>query len=388
MTPLRIALDGDTLGRKRTGDESYLASLMRGLGRIDPGREYVVLTRDPAAAAAAFPELSGWRFVRVRPKSVWLRYPVGLPLALRRERPDVLHVQYFLPPACPCPSVVTVHDVSFAVRPEFFTLRDRIFLGTLVPASLRRADCVITDTQYTRRELIRVYGLPQEKIAVIPLAADPRYRPLERERCRRDIAARHGITQPFILYVGTLQPRKNPATLIRAYARMRRRSRLPHKLLIVGKPKYLYDEVFEAIRTSGVEADVLFAGFVRDDDLPTYYNAAELLAFPSHYEGFGLPVVEAMQCGTPVVCSNASCLPEVVGDAAILADPHDADAFADALERVLSDPAAAATLAERGRRRAGEFSWEQTARRTLAVYQAVAQAARDGGTVRISDLQA
>ncbi len=373
--PLRIALDGDTLGRKRTGDESYLVSLLRGLGRVCERNRYDVFTRDPARESARFSDLprERWNFLRVGPDSIWLRHPVGLPLALRRRRPDVYHAQYFLPPLCPCPAVLTVHDISFAVRPEYFTLRDRVFLGALVPSALRRAARVITDTEYTRRDLSSRFGVDPARIAVIPLAADPIHRPLDRAACADSVRRKHGISAPFILYVGTLQPRKNVGVLIRAFGSLGRRAGLPHKLLIVGKPKYMVEPVHEAIRESGRAQDIVFAGFVDDADLPTYYNAADVFVFPSLYEGFGLPVVEAMQCGTPVICSNASCLPEVVGDGALLADPNDADAFAAALERVLGDSALAEQLVQRGLARAGQFSWDRTARETLAVYD---QAAR------------
>lgn len=375
---MRIALDGDTLGRKRTGDESYLASLMRGLGRVDSRNSYLVFVRDAAQTAAQFADAGRFEFHQVRPASIWVRHPIGFPLALRRHRPDLLHVQYFVPPFTRCPVVITVHDISFAVRPEYFTRRDRVLLNALVPPSLRRADRIITDTEYTRRDMVRALGLDPARIEVIPLAADPRYRVLDREACRKTVAARHDVADGFILYVGTLQPRKNVDTLVTAYGRFRRKTGLPHKLLIVGKPKYKFEAVFEAIRNSGYEQDVIFAGFVPDEELPMYYNAADLFVFPSLYEGFGLPVIEAMACGAPVICSNASCLPEVAGDAALLAEARDADAFAAHMERVLGSPAVAEDFRARGLRRAAEYSWDRTARETLAVYNRVAGPQRQG----------
>lgn len=372
---MRIGLDGDTLGRKRTGDESYLASLMRGFGRVDGVHEYLVFVRDAGTVSGQFPGLPRFCFQTVSPGPIWLRHPIGFPLALRRSNLDVLHVQYFLPPFTRCPVVVTVHDISFAARPELFTLRDRVLLNTLVPPALRGAARVITDTEYTRRDMVNIYGLDPARIDVIPLAADPRYRELDREACRRIVHERHAITGGFILYVGTFQPRKNVATLVRAYALLRKRTGLPHKLLIVGKPKYKFEEVFTAVRDSGYESDILFAGFVPDADLPTYYNAAELFVFPSRYEGFGLPVLEAMACGTPVVSSNASCLPEVAGDAAALVDPDDMEGFSHAMEHVLAEGTGAA-MRERGLRRAAEFSWDRTARETLGVYERVLREAR------------
>ncbi|MBI4581052.1 MAG: glycosyltransferase family 4 protein [Planctomycetes bacterium] len=397
--PFRIGLDGDTLGRNRTGDESYLASLMRALARIDDRNDYRVYVRDAEAVGRLFggketgdrsqesgekrqTEENGlprFTFRTVRPRSIWLRHPVGFPLALRRDPVDLLHVQYFVPPFCRCPVVITVHDISFAARPEFFTLRDRLLLSALVPPSLRRADRIITDARHTKNEFVRIYGLDPARIEVIPLAADPRYRVMDADACRGFVRQRHGLDAPglsaskasFILYVGTLQPRKNPHTLIDAYAMFRRRSGLPHKLLIVGKLKYKYGPVFDAIARSGVEQDIIFTGFVPDDDLPRYYNAADLFVFPSQYEGFGLPVVEAMACGTPVITTNVSSLPEVAGDAAILVDPLDAEAFCEAMTRVLTEPQIARELRDAGLAQAASFSWDRTARETLAVYNKV-----------------
>ena len=370
--PLHIGIDGDTLGRKRTGDESYLASLVRALGCIDRDNRYTVFVRDEDVAHQ-FPARQSWSFCRVRPRSIWLRYPVGFPLALRRRPVDLLHTQYFVSPYCRCPVVLTIHDISFAVRPEYFTLKDRAILKSLVPHALRRAHTVITDTEYTRRDLMRVYDVNPAQIAVIPLAADPRYRVLDRPACQAWVAKRHDTAAGFILYVGTLQPRKNVATLVQAYARFRRQTGLPHKLLIVGKLKYKFDAVFAAIRASGYEQDILFAGFVPDEELAQYYNAAEVFVFPSLYEGFGLPVLEAMACGTAVVSSSASCLPEVVGNGGLLADPHRPEEFAAALEKLLGNPVVAEEYRARGRCQAAQFSWERTARATLEVYAQAAQ---------------
>lgn len=368
---MRIGLDGDTLGRRRTGDESYLVGLMRGLAAVDGGNEYVVYVRDADAARSMFTDGHSFDFHAVTPRSIWLRFAYGLARAVRRDPIDLLHVQYFAPPRTRTPVVVTAHDISFAVHPEYFTTRDRLLLGRLVPWSLRRADRIITDAEFTRGEMVRVYGFDPAGIEVIPLAADPRYRPLDRERCRATLAERHGTHDGFILYVGTLQPRKNVATLVEAYAAFRRRSGLRHKLVITGRPKYQFSPVFEAIRRSGFEEDVVFTGWVADDDIPMYYNAADVFVFATLYEGFGLPVLEAMSCGTAVICSDNSCLPETAGSAAMLVNPRAAESITEAMLRVLTDPVERARLEAAGLRRAAEFNWERTAMQTLAVYRDV-----------------
>lgn len=374
---MRIGLDGDILGRRRTGDESYLVGLMRGLATVDRENDYVVYVRDVERVRPMFADGHAFDFQAVTPRSIWLRFAYGLPAALRREPVDLLHVQYFVPPRTRAPVVVTAHDISFAVHPEYFTRRDRLLLGRLVPWSLRRADQIITDAEFTRDEMTRVYGLDPGRIAVIPLAADPRYRPLDRERCRATVADRHGTHDGFLLYVGTLQPRKNVAALVEAYAEFRRRTRMPHKLVITGRPKYQFAPVFEAIARSGFERDIVFTGWVDDADIPMYYNAADAFVFTTLYEGFGLPVVEAMACGTPVICSNNSCMPETAGSAAVLVNPRDVNSIAEAMVRVMTDSTERDRLREAGLRRSAELSWERTARQTLTVYRDV-MARRNG----------
>ena len=368
---LRIGLDGDVLGRRRTGDESYLTSLMRGLHGIDEDNEYVVYVRDAEAVASMFPELPRFGFESVRPQSIWFRYALGLPWLLRRRPVDLLHVQYFIPPMTPCPTVLTVHDLSFVVHPEFFSLRDRVLLQRLVPKSMRRADRIITDMEITKQDMVRIYGVDPERIEVIPLAADLRYRPMDREVCRESVAKSFGVDGPFVLYVGTFQPRKNVEPLIRGYTQMREQGDLQHKLVLVGKPKHKYESVFEAIETSPFRDDIILTGFVEDDDLPVFYNAADVFVFPTLFEGFGLPVVEAMACGTPVITTNVSCLPDVSGGAAMLVDPNDPEAFATAMTSVLSDETVAQQMAERGLAHSAGYSWERTARETVAVYRKV-----------------
>lgn len=368
---MRIGLDGDVLGRKRTGDESYLASLMRGLNRVGRDHSYRVFVRDEETVSSMFQELDRFSFTSVSPKSIWLRHAFGFSMKLRRDRVDLLHVQYFVPPMAPCPTVLTIHDISFAVRPELFTFRDRVLLQTLVPRSIRRAHRVIVDVEHTKSDLVNAYNCDPDRVSVIPLAADPQYRVLDAKQCQDYVTNAHGCDTPFILYVGTLQPRKNVTTLVAAYGQFRDKSGLPHKLILVGKPKYRFQSVFEQIAASKYKDDIIFTGFVPEEHLPTYYNAASVFAFPSLYEGFGLPVLEAMACGTPVITTNTSSLPEVSGDAAILVDPLAPEQFCDALIEVLGDSEVARAMSQRGLQQAALFSWDRTARETLAVYREV-----------------
>jgi len=266
----------------------------------------------------------------------------------------------------PCPVITTIHDISFRRHPEWFPPKHRLLLNLLIPLAARNAAHVITGSEYTRADLIDAYGLPPEKVTVTPYAADPIYRPLDRAAAKRAVAERFGLRGPFVMALGVLQPRKNLPRLIRAFGRVARE--VPHALALVGKPGWAHEELHRAATASGLGSRLKFTGYVPDADLPVLYNAAELFVYPSLLEGFGFCALEAMACGTPVVTSNVTSLPEVVGDAAITVEPTDVEALAEAIRRVLVDEMLWERLRSAGLERARLFSWERTAEQTLAVY--------------------
>jgi alpha-1,3-rhamnosyl/mannosyltransferase len=246
-------------------------------------------------------------------------------------------------------------------------------LRLTVRATVRRAAHVIAPSEYTRRDLIETYKLDPARVTAIPLAASSHFRPvtdvLELERVRR----RYGITREYVLAVGSIQPRKNLSRLVRAYSGLRRergRSNLP-QLVLVGKRAWLYGETLKAVEEEGVGDSVVLTGYVSEGDLPALYTGALCFAYPSYYEGFGLPPLEAMRCGTAVLTGNRTSLPEVVGDAGLLVDPFDTGDIARALARLIEDPALRAELGARGLERASAFDWRDTARMTLQVYRRV-----------------
>lgn len=294
-----------------------------------------------------------------------------LPLELVRERADLLHALAFVSPlAWRGKSVVTVYDLSFLRFPEVYNRSNRLYLGTFTPPSLRRAERVITISEDARRDVIELCGVAPERVTAILLAADARFAPAgaaDVEAFRR----RQGLPERFVLYQGTLQPRKNVETLVRAYALLRSQGNDDHILVLAGPRGWQHEPIFDLIRQLGLEGAVMFPGFVPDDDLPLWYSSATVFAFPSRYEGFGLPLLEAMACGTPVVSSNASSLPEVVGDAGLLVDPSDAEGLSGSLRRLLEDEALRSSLSAAGRARAQTFSWRRTASETVQVYREV-----------------
>ncbi len=370
---MKIAVDADVLGRgRRPGDERYLFNLMRELARIDERNEYTLLT-GPSCPASIVESIAGSnrRITArpVRPASPWLRFPLSLPLALRGSRYDLLHVQYFLPPVSPPRSVVTIHDISFVLHPELFTLLERLVFSRLIPASARRAGAVITDSEHSRRDMIERWGLSPSKVSVIPLAPAPMFAPVDRGRALGLVRDRYGLPERFLLNTGRMQPRKNLGRLIRAYGRARKEAGVTIPLVIAGSRKYNYEEVETAVSSADLGNNVILPGPVPDEDLPALYSAAEVFVFPSLYEGFGLPPLEAMACGTPVVASHAASLAEVLGDAALLFDPQDEEAMAEAIVRAMTDPNLRESLRARGLERASRFTWERTARETLNVYE-------------------
>ena len=338
---MRIAIDAHSVGTGLAGNETYAANLVESLAEIDRENTYTVYVTKPEACARFEGRWPNVRARRTLPHTPLLRIPITLSAELRRRPVDILHVQYTSPPLAPCRVVSTVHDLSFEHLPETFKRRSWMQLRLTVRATVRRASHVIAPSEYTRRDLIETYKLDPERVTAIPLAASPHFRPVEDiselERVRR----RYGITREYVLAVGSIQPRKNLSRLVRAYSGLRRergRSNLP-QLVLVGKKAWLYGETLKAVEEEGVGDSVVLTGYVSEGDLPALYTGALCFAYPSYYEGFGLPPLEAMRCGTAVLTGNRTSLPEVVGDAGLTADPFDTGAIKSALARLIEDPA-------------------------------------------------
>jgi glycosyltransferase involved in cell wall biosynthesis len=366
---MRVAIDARTLGSPKTGDRTYCLNLLRGLAAVQPEGEFLLYTDRQTGLPEGLP--ANFRQVVLRAPQRGLWTPWSLPRDLGRRSADLLHVQYIIPPFAPCPVITTIHDISFRRHPEWFPLKHRLLLNLLIPIAARSAAHVITGSEYTRADLIDAYDLPPEKVTVTPYAADPIYRPMDREEAKRAVSQRFGLRGPFVLAVGVLQPRKNLSRLIRAFCRIAKE--VPHALALVGKPGWAHESLHRAATASGLRSRLKFTGYVPDADLPFLYNAAELFVYPSLLEGFGFCALEAMACGTPVVTSSVSSLPEVVGDAALMIDPTDEEALAVAIHRALTDEPLRERLREAGFARAAQYSWERTAAETLAVYRKVVE---------------
>ncbi len=309
---------------------------------------------------------------------LWHRVRLPVPIELFIGGVNLFHEPDFvLPPTLRrTPTLLTVHDLTFRRDPNSALPKLRSYLDQVVPQSVQRATHVLADSAATKTDLVELFGAAPEKITVLPGGVDSRFAPVDDAERLEAVRGKYGIgTAPFILSVGTLQPRKNYAQLIRAFARLRPLAAQEQaveisnlKLVIAGGKGWLYDEIFAEIKQQGLEESVILPGFVDDEDLPALYSAASVFAYPSLYEGFGLPVLEAMACGTPVVTSNVSSLPEVAGDAALTVTPTNLAALSGALLNALADDILRARMISRGLARASQFTWENSARQLLAVY--------------------
>jgi glycosyltransferase involved in cell wall biosynthesis len=376
---LHIGIDAHAVGTGLAGNETYVTNLVEALAEVDTSNRYTLYVTKPAALERFAGRWSNFAVRRTLPHTPLVRVPLTLSAELRRRPVDLLHVQYTAPPFAPCPVVATIHDLSFEHLPDTFKRRSRAQLRLTVRRTARRAAQIITISEHSKRDIVETYRVAPERVSVTYLAAPSHFRFVEDERELRRVRQLYGIEGDYILAVGSVQPRKNLARLVRAYSDLRRsraQAKLP-RLVVVGKLAWLYEETLRAVEECGVREDVTFTGYVAEADLPALYSGARCFVYPSFFEGFGLPPLEAMRCGTPVLVSDRTSLPEVVGDAGLLVDPFDTDAISAALARLIDDDELRRQLRERGLARAARFDWRETARRTLEVYQRAT-----GGTMK------
>ncbi len=372
---MHIGLDAHAIGAQQGGNETYIRNLIKALAEMDGGNRYTIYLAEPRAAeawqdgfASQFRNFS----IRLLPKPTPIvRVPVYLAYELRRRPVDVLHVQYTAPPFCPAPVVVTIHDLAFEHLPETFTRRGSFQLKLTVRRTARRAARIATVSEFSRQDLLRTYDLPPEKVVVTYNGIESHFTPQPSSPNEAAaIRARFRIARDYILTVGSLQPRKNLVRLIRAYAKLRgERADFSHQLVVVGRKLWLADSIFDEVKRQRWADDVILTGYVADEDLPALYRGAAAFVYPSLFEGFGLPPVEAMACGTPVVTSNTSSLPEVTGTAAFLIDPHRDDQIADALLQIVNDRSLRLRLRAAGLEQAKRFTWREAAEKTLQLYR-------------------
>jgi glycosyltransferase involved in cell wall biosynthesis len=365
------ALQGAGIGRYTRGLVDALIPL---LGPED------VLTLLYPRGAAPFARTSWPRQVRVQRLPLPERYQTILWHRLRAPLPiewvvgdvDIFHAPNFLlPPVRRARTLLTIHDLAFLMRPQYAWPDLRHFLEKAVPRSIARAHHILADSQASKQDAMRLFDLPSQRITVVGAGVDARFHPMSSAETER-VRQQYHLDWPFVFSISTLEPRKNFDGLVRAFARARREAGFPHHLVIAGGKGWLYQSIFDAVAAEEAHEFIHFLGFVPDDHLPALYNLAELFAFPSHYEGFGLPLLEALACGTPVLATDTSSLPEIAGDAAMLVPTDDADALIAGLMHLLTHAQARAALRVRGPAQAARFTWDAAARRLLVAYRALA----------------
>lgn len=375
---MHIAIDASraTVERK-TGVAWYAYNLLcelKNVARLSEGDRVVYYTRDPLnGGLAELPDGFAVRRLRWPPKRLWTHLRLGPQMFI--DRPDV----FFVPAhVLPFQSrryrgtrvITTIHDVAFARFPETYSSKERRYQDWAVKAALDTASYILVPTEWTRQELIALYGAEPSQILVTPLAHDPhRYHLRYTHEQQQEVLNRHGIQRPFFLTVGRLEHKKNTANIIRAFQELRKQSQVPLQLVLVGEPAYGYDQIAPLLTDNGVR----HLGWVSDEELPILLSASSALIFPTRYEGFGIPVLEAFASGVPVITSNYGATREVAGTAAILVDPDHEHEITIAMLRLLTDPFLGQELIERGFRRVQEFSWRRCAELTWKVLEYVAR---------------
>src|SRR5262245_30494663 len=372
---MRIGIDAHAIGARQGGNETYISNLIKSLAEIDGENRYTIYLANARAATQWRDEFTNqYRNFSVRllpPPTPLVRVPVCLAYELFSRPVDVLHVQYTAPPFCRIPVVATIHDLAFERMPETFTRRGSFQLKLTVRRTAKKAARIATVSEYSRRDLLSIYKLPPEKVVVTYNGVESRFTPQPASPNEaEEIRGRFGIARDYLLAVGSLQPRKNLVRLIRAYAKLRsEREDFTRQLVIVGRKLWLAHEIFDEVKRQRWADDVILTGYVADEDLPALYRSARAFVYPSLFEGFGLPPLEAMACGIPVVTSGVSSLPEVTGDAALLIDPNNELALANAMIEIANNEPLRAELREKGIAQAKKFTWRDAAEKTLRLYK-------------------
>lgn len=369
---MRIGIDASTIGTQG-GPRTYVLNLIDCLLRIDRENEYVIFYNSKEHLGK-FPQAREVVVPFSNPATRLFREHLLMAYHYKKERLDIIHnPKSAISLLKLCKTVATIFDLIPVTNPETEKWMARAYWKIQIPIAARYADFVITSSEFAKKEIIGRYGTPGDKIRVIPISYNSHCKPIVPGPEAEAVRKKYFIPERYILYVGTIQPRKNISTLIKAFSALVKKGAISHKLVITGRKGWLYAPLFELIKNEGMEERVIFTGFVPDEELPYIYNGADLFVYLSLFEGFGIPPLEAMACGVPVICSNTTSLPEVVGDAGILVNPLDQKAVEGSMLMVLEDSGMRAKMRKKGLIQAKKFSWERTAIETLNIYREVTQ---------------
>jgi len=371
---MRIGIDATALPPNPVGAGNYIIQLVRALAALETGHQFIIFAqRNGRKLIGELPaQRAQWVVVPDRRPAVRLLWEqMRLPVLAKRCEVDVLHsLHYTRPWILPCASVVTFHDMTFFLFPELHTRAKRIFFPLAIRQSARHADALVAASESTRQDAIRILGIPPNRIFTTSLGISEDFHPIEDPAVLEEGRRRHQLPDKFILYVGLIEPRKNVPLLLKAYARLVSQGD-PPPLVLVGRPGWMYEQVPRLVEQLNLKDRVQFTGYIPPQSLPIVYNLAQLFVYPSTYEGFGFPPLEAMACGIPVVTTAISSMLENVGNAGLLIPPRDETALSQAIQTLLNDNSLRDQLSRAGRVRAAEFTWKHTAMETLKVYQQI-----------------
>jgi glycosyltransferase involved in cell wall biosynthesis len=362
---MRVGIFVTMAGRLAAGPETYEVSLVRALAEIEPLREIDVFCLSEAARASFRLDRPNVKLHVLRPASRWISMPVGLPFALQRSGCDFLHATLTAPPFLPKPLMFTVHDLTMLRNPEFYDRLIRMRLAETIRPAIKKARMLVCISSSVQRELQEEFRVSDDRVTVVHHGVSPAFRPVA--EARGVVKIKLGIDRPYLLFVGQMKLRKNIVRILEAFARVRE---MGHDvaLVLAGRRGHTSEGMNEVIARQQLAPHLIELGHVEDALLPALYSAAEAFVFPSLHEGFGLPVLESMACGTPVLTSNTSALPEIAGDAALLVDPTSVDEIADGLSRLLTDTCLRSKLITAGKVRSSHFTWESAAEQTMRAY--------------------
>lgn len=376
---MKIALDATYAGQsssQKGGIYQYIFHLVQALSEVDKENKYLLFFsffrnkhRQTTDEFYSLFKKAGYGRKDCRiPSLIWKR--LQFPIELFTGKIDLFHGLFdYVPRMLSGKSIVTIHDLAYLRRPEFLGSKRVKWKYKETPLAVRRADAIITVSNFSKNDLIKLLGIPEEKIWVTPHGVSPDFTPIQDKEILERIKIKYRIKENYILFVGVLQPNKNIVKLLEAFSLLKNSCKLEHQLVIAGEKGWLYEDIFKKYNELKLGDTVIFTGYVPDGDLPALYSGADLFILPSQLEGFGIPVLEAMACGTPVVTSNTCALPETAGDAAILVKPDSVHEIAGGIYQVLSDNNLQASLRQKGFAHAKKFTWENTAKMTLEVYR-------------------
>jgi len=382
---MKIAIDISSLAtQKRTGIENYIFNLCKNLAKVDKENKYILFGNSyghyqslreavEEIGVENYQNMSARisRMPRTVLKLIWKYMHIPSAECLVGNI-DIFHASTIMPPPLKkAKLVVTIHDLVPMKFKEFFTQEGAQYFRDYFKNTIPRSDAIIAVSNSTKNDILEYFNIPEDRIQVIPQAASDNYKQIQDGSAINKVKAMYGLDRDYILFVGTLEPRKNITNLIRAYNILPDYLKRDHLLVICGKKGWYYEEIFRTVKELKLEDKVIFTGYAPDEDIPLLMNEAEVFVYPSLYEGFGLPPLEAMACGTPVISSNVSSIPEVVGNAGILINPNDVEELSDAILRLLDSDELRAQLAEKGLKQAGKFSLRKTAEKTVEIYNKI-----------------